>query len=99
MIEGASMAGYDPNRPRPKDDRSLVGLPGDPAPEEVPANPLPNEMRVTSSVEDENEPTLQSIPRAVDPLDRRVPVMVIAGGLSGFAILLIIWRRVLRNRQ
>ena len=89
------MPGYDPNRPRPNGGDPFTGLPGD-----LPVNKPDSETRapgvnepdltVTGAAEDETETTLQAIPQAVPPLDRRVPLMAVIGGLCGFAIIAFI---------
>ncbi len=97
------MAGYDTNRPRPTDSGSFVGLPGDP----VVAHPSGDhqvagednsEVVSVAGGEDDIGPTLQSVPQAVPPLDRRVPMMAVIGGLGGLVIVLLIWRRLMGRR-
>ena len=94
------MAGYDPNRPRPTDADSFIGLPGDP-PANNPSLEVGSpsvsepELTVSDAAEDETETTLQAIPQAVPPLDRRVPLMAVVGGLCGAALLAFIIRRIL----
>ncbi|HAF68388.1 MAG TPA: hypothetical protein DCL16_04620 [Acidimicrobiaceae bacterium] len=102
-LEGVEMAGYDTNRPRPTDSGSFVGLPGDP----VVAHPSGDhqvagednsEVVSVAGGEDDIGPTLQSVPQAVPPLDRRVPMMAVIGGLGGLVIVLLIWRRLMGRR-
>ena len=98
------MPGYDPNRPRPNGGDPFTGLPGD-----LPVNKPDSETRapgvnepdltVTGAAEDETETTLQAVPQAVPPLDRRVPLMAVIGGLCGFAIIAFIIRRMAREDQ
>ena len=96
------MAGYDPNRARPTDVDPFIGLPGDqPANNPVVEAELPGanepELLVTGAAEDETETTLQAVPQAVPPLDRRVPLMAVLGGLCGFTLLVLIIRRIVRK--
>ncbi|MEG3596073.1 MAG: hypothetical protein VX360_03395 [Actinomycetota bacterium] len=98
------MAGYDPNRPRPIDSGSFIGLPGDPLvnhPEPDSQKPREGEFELDTATggEDETSPTLQSVPQTVPPLDRRVPMMAVLGSLCGLALLLLVWRRLLGKRR
>ena len=98
------MAGYDPNRPRPTDGDPFIGLPGDPPannPDTDTGSPVVNEpeLTVTTAAEDETETTLQAVPQAVPPLDRRVPMMAVLGGLCGFTLIVFIIRRMVRKDQ
>ena len=74
------MAGYDTNRPRPTDSGSFVGLPGDAALAHGADNHQTFEKdkpKVVTATEGEDDtgPTLQSVPQAVPPLDRRVSML------------------------
>ena len=102
--EGVAMAGYDPNRPRPTDSGSFIGLPGDP----LVSHPEPDSQKTqqdepesdpAAGAEDETSPTLQSVPQTAPPLDRRVPMMAVLGSLCGLALLLLVWRRLLGRRR
>lgn len=98
------MAGYDPNRPRPTDSGSFIGLPGDPLanhlePDSQKTQDDESESDTDTGGEDETSPTLQSVPQTVPPLDRRVPMMAVLGSLCGLALLLLVWRRLLGRRR
>ena len=98
------MAGYDPNRPRPTDGDPFIGLPGDPPannPDPETGSPVVNEpeLTVSAAAEDETETTLQAVPQAVPPLDRRVPLMAVLGGLCGFTLIVFIISRMVRKDQ
>jgi len=102
--EGVAMAGYDPNRPRPTDSGSFIGLPGDPLanhlePDSQKTQDDESESDTVTGGEDETSPTLQSVPQTVPPLDRRVPMMAVLGSLCGLALLLLVWRRLLGRRR
>lgn len=98
------MAGYDTKRPRPTDSGSFVGLPGDPVVDRPTSDRLTVEEEkpgvvIAGEGVDDLGPTLQSVPQAVAPLDRRVPIMAIIGGLGGLAVVLFVWRRFIGGRQ
>ncbi|MEC9058754.1 MAG: hypothetical protein VX410_04355 [Actinomycetota bacterium] len=98
------MAGYDPNRPRPTDSDPFVGLPGDPQSnrsdtESEPPVVKEPELAVAGALEDETEPTLQTVPQAVPPLDRRIPLMAVLGGLCGFTLVVLILRRITKRNR
>ena len=98
------MAGYDPNRPRPVDSGAFVGLPGDPVtdPPDVQMSTKHEsepEQPETDRVEDDKGPSLQTVPQAVPPLDRRVPAVAVFGGLAGLVAILWIWRRIIRRNR
>ena len=98
------MAGYDPNRPRPTNSDPFVGLPGDPQSNHSgtePEQPLVKEpeLAVVGALEDETESTQQTVPQAVPPLDRRIPLMAVLGGLCGFTLVVLILRRMTKRNQ
>ena len=97
------MAGYDTNRPRPTDSGSVVGLPGDAALAHGADNHQTFEKdkpKVVTATEGEDDtgPTLQSVPQAVPPLDRRVSMLAILGSLGGLVIAVLVWRRLIGRR-
>ena len=96
------MAGYDPNRPRPTDSGAFVGLPGDRVTDHLesqiaPPREITPEQPSTASTEDEMGPTLQTVPQAVPPLDRRVPAVAVVSGLAGLLAVLWLWRRIAKR--
>lgn len=96
------MAGYDPNRPRPTDRGAFIGLPGDPVtdrPESQISTDRQSdaEQPPTVGTKDEMGPTLQTVPQAVPPLDRRVPAVAVFGGLAGLVAVLWLWRRIAKR--
>ena len=98
------MAGYAPNRPRPTDSGSFIGLPGDPLvnhlePDSQKTQQDEPESDPATGGEDETSPTLQSVPQTVPPLDRRVPMMAVLGSVCGLALFLLVWRRLLGSRR
>ena len=103
-LEGVAMAGYDTNRPRPTDSGSFVGLPGDPVVVRPSSDLETDEEDTPDAVivpeeDDDTGPTLQSVPQAVPPLDRRVPMMAILGTIGGLVAVLFVWRRLLGRRE
>jgi hypothetical protein len=96
------MAGYDPNRPRPTDGGAFIGLPGDPVTDRPESQTSTDqqgdtEQPPTASTKDEMGPTLQTVPQAVLPLDRRVPAVAVFGGLVGLIAVLWLWRRIAKR--
>ena len=103
-LEGVAMAGYDTNLPRPTDSGSFVGLPGDPVAVRPSSDLETDEEGTPDAVivpeeDDDTGPTLQSVPQAVPPLDRRVPMMAILVTIGGLAVALFVWRRLLGRRE
>ena len=96
------MAGYDPNRPRPTDRGAFIGLPGDPLMER-PESQISTDQQSdaeqppAAGTKDEMGPTLQPVPQAVPPLDRRVPAVAVFGGLAGLIAVLWLWRRTAKR--
>ena len=102
--EGVAMAGYDPNRPRPSDSGPFIGLPGDPQVDHLDAGSQTiqedeSELVTSTAGEDETSPTLQSVPQAVPPLDRRLPMMAVFGSIGGLVVILLVWRRVMGRHR
>jgi hypothetical protein len=99
------MARYEPKRPRPSvssdlgsligsDDGPSEGLvdPGSPSVEEVGAEP-PESEPTRRSLDPTPPAARHALPRAAEPLDRRLAPLVMAGAVVGAAVMLYLWRR------
>jgi hypothetical protein len=103
------MAGYEPKRPRPavaSDLESLIG-PDDgpserPSPSVVdPTSPSGEDLGAETPESELPRRTLDptppaarhALPRAAEPLDRRLAPVALAGVVVGAAVTLYLWRR------
>ena len=103
------MAGYEPKRPRPavaSDLESLIGPDAGPSERPSPsvvdtASPSVEDVGAEPPESESSRRTLDptppaarhALPRAAEPLDRRLAPVVLAGAVVGVAVTLYLWRR------